>query len=183
MTILSLLNRIFNADQTPSNTVSWSGTNGLKGIQDDIAEELRARGSIVVPTLTELNNQGKNNSQSAIVQGVGVYIWFPVSAGPANGSNIVMANDGGFWVLQALGNFFPNVANDLAAPTAGVNVYAKADVLKISSTILVAGNLDTTGYLHLPDIATPAQPTNGIILFSQGSVLKYRDTSGTVHTL
>jgi hypothetical protein len=183
MFITTLLNKIFNADQTPNNTVSWSGTNGLKFIQDDIVEEIRARGCIVVPTVADLNSQGKSNSQNVIVQGIGVYTWFPTGNGPANGSNVVMANDGGFWKLQAVGNFFPNVGTDLAAPTGGVNVYAKAGVLKISSDILVAGNLDTTGYLHLPDIATPAQPTNGIILFSQGSVLKYRDTSGTVHTL
>ncbi len=177
MTILNLLNRIFNADQTPSNTVSWSGTNGLKGIQDDIAEEIRARGCIVVPTVTELNNQGKNNSQNAIVQGIGVYTWFPTSAGPANGSNVVMANDGGFWVLQAVGNFFPNVGADLADQATGVNVYAKADanavnILKVSSPI------------YFKNITTiPDTPVGGIVLYSQAGVLKYKDPAGTVHTL
>ena len=73
MFITNLLNKIFNADQTPNNTVSWSGTNGLKNIQDDIVEEIRARGCVVVPDTVALNSQGKNNSQTALVVGVGVY--------------------------------------------------------------------------------------------------------------
>jgi hypothetical protein len=179
MTILSLLNRIFTADQTPNNTVSWSGTNGLKGIQDDIAEEIRARGCIVVPTTVELNNQGKNNSQNAIVQGIGLYTWFPATVGPANGSNIVSANDGGRWVLQANGNFYPSVATDLTAPTAGtgVNVYSKTD----GSTVDI---LKISGPIYLTNITTvPATPTGGIVLYSQAGVLKYKDPAGTVHTL
>jgi len=208
MTILSLLNRIFNADQTPNNTVSWSGTNGLKGIQDDIAEELRARGCIVVPTGTDLNNQGKNNSQNAIVQGIGLYTWFPPGSGPANGNNILSANDGGFWILQANGNYFPNVTNDLTDPTVGVNVYAKSNVLKISGPVdfknvstapsaptdgVIAYSktdassvnvLNITGPIYIKDTATvPAQPTGGIVLFSQAGVLKYKDPSNVVHTL
>jgi hypothetical protein len=208
MTILSLLNRIFTADQTPNNTVSWSGTNGLKGIQDDIAEEIRARGCIVVPTVTDLNSQGKNNSQNSIVQGIGVYTWFPTGNGPANGSNVVMANDGGFWVLQAVGNFFPNVGTDLSDQAAGVNVYAKAGVLKINGPVdyknvatapsaptdgVIAyaktdlssvSVLNLTGPLLLTNITTvPATPTGGIVLYSQAGVLKYKDPAGTVHTL
>lgn len=177
MTILSLLNRIFNADQTPSNTVSWSGTNGLKGVQDDIAEEIRARGCIVVPTTVDLNAQGKNNSQNAIVQGIGLYTWFPATVGPANGSNIVSANDGGRWVLQAQGNFYPNVGADLSISAAGVTVYAKAD----SSLVNI---LKISGPVYFKDITTvPATPTGGIVLYSQAGVLKYKDPAGTVHTL
>jgi|GEM_PF-2439710 hypothetical protein len=172
MFITNLLNKIFNADQTPNNTVSWSGTNGLKIIQDDIVEEIRARGCIVVPTVTDLNAQGKNNSQNAIVQGVGVYTWFPPGSGPANGSNVLMANDGGFWKLQAIGNFFPNVGTDLAAPTGGVNVYAKDGVLKVQSP------------LYLPNVTTvPSAPSAGIVLYAQAGVLKYKDPSDVVHTL
>jgi len=171
MTILSLLNRIFNADQTPNNTVSWSGTNGLKGIQDDIAEEIRARGCIVVPTTTDLNAQGKNNSQNAIVQGIGLYTWFAPPQ-TENGRNVVRANDGGFWVLQAQGNFYPNVSDDLSTPTTGVNVYSKGGVLKITSP------------LYLPNVTTvPSAPTAGIVLFAQAGVLKYKDPSDVVHTL
>jgi len=171
MTILSLLNRIFNADQTPSNTVSWSGTNGLKGIQDDIAEEIRARGCIVVPTTVDLNAQGKNNSQNAIVQGIGLYTWFPPPQ-TENGSNIIRANDGGFWVLQAQGNFYPNVTDNLSTPTTGVNVYARGGVLKITSP------------LYLPNVTTaPTAPVAGIVLYAQAGVLKYKDPSDVVHTL
>lgn len=139
MTILSLLNRIFNADQTPNNTVSWSGTNGLKGIQDDIAEEIRARGCIVVPDTVALNAQGKNNSQTALVIGVGVYTW--QANGAENGKLVVAANDGGYWYLQATGGFIPNIVN------------------------------------------VPATPTGGVILYSEGGVLKYKDPSGTVKTI
>jgi hypothetical protein len=177
MTILSLLNRIFTADQTPNNTVSWSGTNGLKGIQDDIAEEIRSRGCVVVPTTVALSAQGKNNSQNVVVQGIGLYTWFPT--GTANGSNIVAANDGGFWVLQANGNFYPKVDTDLAAPTVGtgVNVYSKTD----TSTVDI---LKISGPIYLTNITTvPATPTGGIVLYSQAGVLKYKDPAGTVHTL
>ena len=177
MFITTLLNKIFNANHTPNNTVNWSGTNGLKFIQEDIVEEVRARGCIVVETPTDLNNQGKNNSQNAIVQGIGLYTWFPVSAGPANGSNVIMANDGGFWVLQAQGNFYPNVGADLASPVAGVNVYAKADTSSVDI-------LKISGPVYLKDITTvPATPTGGIVLYSQAGVLKYKDPAGTVHTL
>jgi hypothetical protein len=177
MTILSLLNRIFTADQTPNNTVSWSGTNGLKGIQDDIAEEIRARGCVVVPTVADLSAQGKSNSQNAIVQGVGLYTWF--ASATLNGSNVVAANDGGRWVLQANGNFYPSVTTDLTAPTAGtgVNVYSKTD----GSTVDI---LKISGPIYLTNITTvPATPTGGIVLYSQAGVLKYKDPAGTVHTL
>ena len=142
MTILTLLNRIFNADQTPNNTVSWSGTNGLKNIQDDIAEEIRARGCIVVPTTTDLSAQGKTNSQTALVIGIGVYTWQASNpSGVGNGDYLVAASDGGWWYLQATGGFIPNITT------------------------------------------VPATPTGGVVLYAQGGVLKYKDPSGTVHTL
>ena len=128
MTILTLLNKIFNADQTPSNTVSWSGTNGLKDIQDDIAEELRARGMVVVPTTIALSAQGKNNSQSALVLGVGLYTW--QATGPANGDLIVAANDGGFWYLQATNGCIPTVTTTPAAKSNGVVLFYQGGSLK-----------------------------------------------------
>jgi hypothetical protein len=136
MTILNLLNRIFNADQTPDNTVSWSGTNGLKGIQDDIAEEIRARGCVVVPTTVELNNQGKSNSQNAIVKGVGLYTWYP---GPLTAVSfyIVNANDGGFWVLQEPNvKYLPDLGASVPTTNAsGIVLYNSGNVLKyITST-------------------------------------------------
>lgn len=177
MFITNLLNKIFNADQTPSNTVSWSGTNGLKNIQDDIVEEIRARGCIVVPTTVDLNAQGKTNSQSAIVQGVGLYTWY--STATENGKNVVKANDGGYWVLQAVGNFLPKVDNDLPTPSAqtGVAIYAKVDASNVDI-------LKITGPLYLPNVTTvPAAPSAGVVLFSQAGVLKYKDPSNVVHTL
>jgi hypothetical protein len=139
MTILTLLNRIFNADQTPNNTVSWSGTNGLKNIQDDIAEEIRARGCIVVPTLTDLSAQGKTNSQTALVIGVGVYTWQPT--GTNQGVKCVGASDGGHWFLQ-------------------------------SNTLFVS---DTT--------PAPTGCTGGVVLFSDGGVLKYVNPAGVTKTI
>jgi hypothetical protein len=139
MFITNLLNKIFNADQTPSNTVSWSGTNGLKLIQDDIVEEIRARGCVVVPDTVALNAQGKNNSQTALVVGVGIYTW--QSSGTENGKLVVAANDGGYWYLQANGGFIPNV------------------------------------------VTAPATPTNGVVLYSEGGVLKYKNSAGTVKTI
>lgn len=115
MFITNLLNKIFNADQTPNNTVSWSGTNGLKNIQDDIVEEIRARGAVVVPDITSLGLQSKNNSQSALVDGLGLYTWKPT--GVISGTAVVQASDGGFWHLQA------NVSsNTVTQITAGTNV-------------------------------------------------------------
>jgi hypothetical protein len=117
MFIQNLLNKIFNADQTPNNTVSWSGTNGLKNIQDDIVEEVRARGAVVVPDLTNLSLQGKGNSQSALVDGFGLYTWKPT--GPIDGTLVVQASDGGFWHLQA--NVSSNTVTQIIAGT-NVNI-------------------------------------------------------------
>ncbi len=107
--------------------------------QDDIAEEIRARGCIVVPDTVNLNAQGKNNSQTALVIGVGVYTW--QANGAENGKLVVAANDGGYWYLQATGGFIPNIVN------------------------------------------VPADPIGGVILYSEGGVLKYKDPSGTVKTI
>ena len=178
MFITNLLNKIFNADQTPNNTVSWSGTNGLKNIQDDIVEEIRARGCIVVPTTVDLNAQGKSNSQNAIVQGIGLFTWYAPPQ-TENGRNVVRANDGGYWVLQASGSFYPKVDTDLPTPTpgTGVNVYSKTD----ASTVDI---LKITSPLYLPNVTTvPAAPSAGIVLYAQAGVLKYKDPSNTVHTL
>ena len=175
MFITNLLNKIFNADQTPNNTVSWSGTNGLKNIQDDIVEEIRARGCIVVPDKTTLSAQGKNNSQNAIIQGYGLYTWFPT--GTVNGMNVIGAADGGYWVLQATGNYYSNVANDLISTSGGVTVYSKADASSVDI-------LKITSPLYLPNVTTvPAAPSAGIVLYAQAGVLKYKDPSNTVHTL
>lgn len=128
MFITTLLNKIFNADQTPNNTVSWSGTNGLKDIQDDIVEEIRARGFIVVPTTTLLSEQGKANSQNALVLGIGIYTW--QSTGPANGDLILSASDGGFWYLQATNGYIPTVTTTPNAKSNGVVLFYQGGLLK-----------------------------------------------------
>jgi len=131
MFITTLLNKILNANQTPNNTVNWSGTNGLKFIQDDIAEEIRARGCVVVADVTDLNNQGKSNSQNAIVQNVGLYTWFPPPL-TAVSFYIVGANDGGYWVLQQPNvRFLPDLGASVPATNAsGIVLYNSGDVLK-----------------------------------------------------
>ena len=128
MFITTLLNKIFNADQTPNNTVSWSGTNGLKDIQDDIVEEIRARGFIIVPTTTLLSEQGKANSQNALVLGVGIYTW--QSTGPANGDLILSASDGGFWYLQATNGYIPTVTTTPNAKSNGIVLFYQGGLLK-----------------------------------------------------
>lgn len=139
MTILTLLNRIFNADQTPNNTVSWSGTNGLKNIQDDIAEEIRARGCVVVPDTTALSAQGKTNTQTALVLGIGFYTW--QATGTVQGIQCIGASDGGFWLLQSNRLFISNTS------------------------------------------VAPAPCAGGVVLFSDGGVLKYVNPSGVVKTI
>jgi hypothetical protein len=132
MFITTLLNKILNANQTPNNTVNWSGTNGLKFIQDDIVEEIRARGAVVVPDITSLGLQSKNNSQSALVDGLGLYTWKPT--GVISGTSVVQASDGGFWHLQA--NVSANTVTQILAgtnvnisPTTGIgNVTINAEV-------------------------------------------------------
>jgi hypothetical protein len=136
MFITTLLNKIFNANHTPNNTVNWTGTNGLKFIQDDIVEEIRARGCVVVPTTADLSNQGKNNSQNAIVQGVGLYTWFPPPLTPIS-FYIVNANDGGYWVFQQPNvRFLPDLGVSVPTTNAsGIVLYNSGNALKyITST-------------------------------------------------
>jgi hypothetical protein len=83
-----------------------------------------------VPTTVDLNAQGKNNSQSALVQGIGLYTWFPPSAGPANGDLIVQANDGGFWCLQATNGYIPTVTTTPAAKPNGIVLFYQGGSLK-----------------------------------------------------
>jgi hypothetical protein len=40
MTIQGLINKILRANQTQNNKVSWSGSNGLKSIQEDIVQTI-----------------------------------------------------------------------------------------------------------------------------------------------
>jgi hypothetical protein len=136
MFISTLLNKIFNANHTPNNTVNWTGTNGLKFIQDDIVEEIRARGCVVVANVTDLNNQGKNNSQNAIVQNVGLYTWFPAPL-TAISFYIVGASDGGYWVLQQPNvRFLPDLGAAVPATnSSGIVLYNSGNALKyITST-------------------------------------------------
>jgi hypothetical protein len=102
MTIQGLINKIFRANQTQNNTVSWSGSNGLKTIQEDIVETIRERTFFTVPTTADLANQGFNNAVLCYVQDDSFYRWNAV--GIPNGTTIFSANDGGVWVQESVGN-------------------------------------------------------------------------------
>lgn len=102
MTIQALLNKIFKANQTQNNTVSWSGSNGLKTIQEDIVDTIRQRTFFTVPTTADLLNQGFNNAILCYVQDNAFYRWEPT--GIPNGTTIFPANDGGVWVQETLGD-------------------------------------------------------------------------------
>lgn len=141
MFITALLNKIFNADQTPNNTVSWSGTNGLKFIQDDIVEEIRARGCIVVPTINDLSLQGKSNSQNALVIGIGFYTW--QSSGANQGIQCITASDGGHWVLQNNRLFISNTNTAPDACAGGVVLFSDNGVLKYVNPAGVTKTIQT----------------------------------------
>lgn len=102
MTIQGLINKIFKANQTQNNTVSWTGVNGLKSIQEDIVETIRERTFFTVPTTSDLVNQGFNNAILCYVQDQAFYRW--ESNGIPNGVTIFSAADGGVWKQETLGN-------------------------------------------------------------------------------
>jgi hypothetical protein len=141
MFITTLLTKIFNADQTPNNTVNWSGTNGLKFIQDDIVEEIRARGCVVVPDITDLSAQGKSNSQNALVIGIGFYTW--QATGTNQGIQCVGASDGGHWLLQSNRLFISNTSVPPTACAGGVVLYSDNGVLKYVNPAGVVKTIQT----------------------------------------
>ena len=102
MTIQGLINKIFRANQTQNNTVSWSGSNGLKTIQEDIVETIRQRTFFTVPTTADLANQGFNNAILCYVQDHAFFRW--QATGTPNGTTIFPANDGGVWVQETIGD-------------------------------------------------------------------------------
>jgi hypothetical protein len=109
MTIQGLINKIFRANQTQNNTVSWSGSNGLKSIQEDIVDTIRERTFFTVPTTTDLTNQGFSNAVLCYVQDNAFYRWEP--SGIPNGTTIFPANDGGVWVQETIGDTDGTVTN------------------------------------------------------------------------
>ena len=102
MNIQALISKIFRADQTPNNTVSWSGTNGLKIIQQDIVETIKQRTFLTIPSVTELPNQGFNNAVLCYVQDGFFYRWS--ATGTPNGITIFSASDGGVWIQESVGS-------------------------------------------------------------------------------
>ena len=117
MTIQALINKIFRANQTQNNTVSWSGSNGLKSIQEDIVSTLRERTFFTVPTTAALANQGFNNAILCYVQDEAFYRW--QATGIPNGTTIFPANDGGVWIQETIGQTSGTVTSiGITAPAA-----------------------------------------------------------------
>lgn len=144
MTIQGLINKIFKANQTPNNTVSWSGVNGLKAIQEDIVDTIRQRTFFTVPTTADLVNQGFNNAVLCYVQDHAFFRW--EANGVLNGVTVFSANDGGVWVAESFGlNFYGSFQNNTTqlATTNNVGVATKFSTTNMSNQVIISN--DTFG--------------------------------------
>lgn len=135
MTIQGLINKIFKANQTPNNTVSWSGVNGLKSIQEDIVDTIRQRTFFTVPTTADLVNQGFNNAILCYVQDEAFYRWN--ATGTPNGTTIFPANDGGVWIQETIGQTSGTVTS--------VGLSMPAAFTVANSPITTSGVINVTG--------------------------------------
>jgi hypothetical protein len=132
MTIQGLINKIFRANQTQNNTVSWSGSNGLKSIQEDIVSTLRERTFFTVPTTAALANQGFNNAILCYVQDHAFFRW--QASGTPNGTTIFPANDGGVWVQETIG--------DTDGTVTSIGITAPAAFTVTNSPVTTSGVID-----------------------------------------
>jgi hypothetical protein len=160
MTIQGLINKIFRANQTQNNTVSWTGVNGLKTIQEDIVQTIRERTFFTVPTTADLVNQGFNNAVLCYVQDHAFFRW--QANGIPNGTTIFPANDGGVWVQETLGD------TDGTVTSIGLSMPAAFTVanspVTTSGVISVIGAGNTAQYVRGDGtLATfPVAPGGGI---------------------
>jgi len=160
MTIQGLINKIFRANQTQTNTVSWSGSNGLKLIQEDIVETIRQRTFFTVPTTADLVNQGFNNAVLCYVQDQSFYRWN--ATGIPNGTTIFQAADGGVWIQESVGNVDGTVTSvGLSMPSAFTVTNAPVTT---SGVLTVTGAGTTAQYVRGDgSLATfPILPGGGI---------------------
>jgi hypothetical protein len=173
MTIQGLINKIFKANQTQNNTVSWSGSNGLKSIQEDIVDTIRQRTFFTVPTTTDLLNQGFNNAVLCYVQDNAFYRWEP--SGIPNGTTIFPANDGGVWVQETIGD------TDGTVTSIGLSMPAAFTVanspVTTSGVIGVTANGTSAQYIKGDGtLGTLPTPTGGTVTNVSALTL---NTSGT----
>lgn len=158
MTIQGLINKIFKANQTPNNTVSWSGVNGLKAIQEDIVDTIRQRTFFTVPTTADLVNQGFNNAVLCYVQDHAFFRW--EANGVPNGTTIFPANDGGVWVQETLGDTDGTVTSiGVSMPSAFTvnnSPVTTSGVIGITGSGTTSQYIDGTGSLQ----TFPSLPSN-----------------------
>jgi hypothetical protein len=160
MTIQALINKIFRANQTQNNTVSWSGSNGLKSIQEDIVSTLRERTFFTVPTTAALANQGFNNAILCYVQDEAFYRWS--ATGIPNGTTIFPANDGGVWVQETIGQTDGTVTSiGITAPAAFTVTNSPVTT---SGVIDIAANGTASEYIKGDGtLGTLPTPTGGTV--------------------
>lgn len=158
MTIQGLINKIFRANQTQNNTVSWSGVNGLKSIQEDIVDTIRQRTFFTVPTTADLVNQGFNNAVLCYVQDHAFFRW--EANGVPNGTTIFPANDGGVWVQETLGDTDGTVTSiGVSMPSAFTvsnSPVTTSGVIGITGSGTTSQYIDGTGSLQ----TFPSLPSN-----------------------
>lgn len=84
------------ANTTPDGLVKWLGSGQLKEIVTELNDSTKERGIMVYQTIPSMAAAGFTDAGLAMVLGVGVYQWEPVSSG----SGSVAAVDGGYWNLK-----------------------------------------------------------------------------------
>jgi hypothetical protein len=146
MTIQALINKIFRANQTQNNTVSWSGSNGLKSIQEDIVSTLRERTFFTVPTTAALANQGFNNAILCYVQDEAFYRWS--ATGTPNGTTIFPANDGGVWIQETIGQTDGTVTNVSALTINSTGTDLSSTVANPTTTPVITLSVPTASALN-----------------------------------
>ena len=173
MTIQGLINKIFRANQTQNNTVSWSGSNGLKSIQEDIVDTIRQRTFFTVPTTAALANQGFNNAILCYVQDNAFFRW--QASGTPNGTTIFPANDGGVWVQETIGDTDGTVTSiGITAPAAFTVTNSPVTT---SGVIDIAANGTSAQYIKGDGtLGTLPTPTGGTVTNVSALTL---NTSGT----
>lgn len=160
MTIQGLLNKIFKANQTQNNTVSWTGSNGLKTIQEDIVDTIRERTFFTVPNTTALMSQGFNNAILCYVQDHAFFRW--QANGIPNGTTIFPANDGGVWVQETIGDTDGTVTSiGITAPAAFT---VTGSPVTTSGVIDIAANGTASEYIKGDGtLGTLPTPTGGTV--------------------
>jgi hypothetical protein len=172
MTIQALINKIFRANQTQNNTVSWSGSNGLKSIQEDIVDTIRQRTFFTVPSTVDLTNQGFGNAVLCYVQDNAFYRWEP--SGIPNGTTIFPANDGGVWVQETIGDTDGTVTNVSALTINSTGTDLSSTVANPTTTPVITLSVPTAsavnrGVLSPTDWSTFNGKQNAITLTTTGT--------------